>query len=205
MTAHLKKFCRQRLLIALALVCAGSYNAFGGAYMLAKANFAQYLLEHSWQKARHLNHSSAEKPWPWADTEPVAKLAISRLGWSALVLKGTTGEALAFGPGHLTSSAHPGNQGNSVIAGHRDSHFNVLKSVQVGEYLSVERLLGGTVRFRVSEIKVVDERDVSVVADQGFTQLTLVTCYPVESLSAGGSQRLVIVANLIKQEKPKYI
>ena len=45
---------------------------------------------------------------------------------------------MAFGPGHLSASSLPGQPGNSVIAGHRDTHFNFLQYVEVGESLVIE-------------------------------------------------------------------
>ena len=68
-----------------------------------------------------------EKPWGWADMHPVGHISIPSVGLSSIVLDNISGEALAFGPGHLSNSATPGKSGNIVIAGHRDSFFRSLK------------------------------------------------------------------------------
>ena len=52
-----------------------------------------------------------------------------------IVLAGGSGRTLAFGPGHLSASAMPGQVGNMIIAGHRDTHFQFLQKVEVGELL----------------------------------------------------------------------
>ena len=81
-----------------------------GATIYAKAILAQILLE------RAFDHSLAAgrpvKAWSWADTWPVARLEVPRLGASAIVLKGGSGEALAFGPGLLDGTPAPGEPGH---------------------------------------------------------------------------------------------
>ena len=77
-------------------------------------------------------------PWPWADTWPVARLKSASREVDLIVLAGGSGRTLAFGPGHLSASAMPGEIGNTVIAGHRDTHFRFLRGVEKGELLSIE-------------------------------------------------------------------
>ena len=98
-----------------------------GTYIHAKALLAQVLLEAAWLETRH--GIKEVKPWPWADTWPVSRLSVPSLGVSRIVLAGASGQSLAFGPGHLFSSAEPGEQGNVIIAGHRDTHFTFIKNI----------------------------------------------------------------------------
>jgi hypothetical protein len=72
------------------------------------------------------------KPWPWADTWPVARLRMQHPSVDLIVLAGAYGRTLAFGPGHVTSSALPGQEGTVMLTGHRDTHFRFLKDVQTG-------------------------------------------------------------------------
>ena len=87
---------------------------------------------------------SAAKPWPWADTHPVARLVAPAQDADVLVLAGASGRTLAFGPGHLDGSAQPGDRGNAVITAHRDTHFRFLRAIAPGDELVVERADGGT-------------------------------------------------------------
>jgi sortase A len=126
----------------------------------------------------------------------VAKLSVPRLGIDCYVLAGADGSALAFGPGHVAKTALPGEQGNSVIGGHRDTHLAFLKNVKPGDTLIVERPDGVRVSYRAASSEVVDRRDVWVMEQAGPARLTLVTCYPFDALRAGGRQRYVLLAFL---------
>ena len=70
-----------------------------GAYIHAKALLAQVLLQRAFDETIATGHPT--KPWSWADTWPVARIEVKRIGASAIVLAGSSGQALAFGPGHV--------------------------------------------------------------------------------------------------------
>ena len=93
---------RRRLVITCALFIAAVIPAADAAYLMAKATLAQYLIANAWQQttesSAHQNNLNI-KPWPWADTHPVARLRISALGLDTWVLNGASGTSLAFGPG----------------------------------------------------------------------------------------------------------
>ena len=114
-------------------------------------------------------------PGPWRGS--------GRLGGAIdLVLAGGSGRTLAFGPGHLRASAMPEHSGNTVIAGHRDTHFNFLQRLAVGEPLAVETVDGESHLYQVIDIDVVDSRRSSLLLDTEESMLSLVTCYPFDAL-----------------------
>src|SRR6201990_3750506 len=80
-----------------------------GAYIHAKALLAQVLLERAFDQTIATGH--ATKPWSWADTWPVARIEVKRIGARALVLSGSSGQALAFGPGHVETTPDAGARG----------------------------------------------------------------------------------------------
>ena len=108
---------------------------------------------------------------------PLADLSIPRVGLSAVVLHGSDDVTLRRGPGHLENTALPGEPGNAVIAGHRDTFFRRLRHVAVGDDVFVDTP-EGSVRYRVTTLRVVNPRDLSVLAATEDTVLTLITCYP---------------------------
>ena len=61
-----------------------------------KAELAQYLLERSWRET--LAGDTDARPWPWADTRAIGVLEVPRLGLREIVLEGSSGRNLAFGP-----------------------------------------------------------------------------------------------------------
>ena len=67
----------------------------------------------------------------------------------AIVLAGSSGQALAFGPGHVERTADAGERGVAIYSAHRDTHFAFLKNVVIGDAIDVTRQDGRTFRYRV--------------------------------------------------------
>ena len=101
-------------------------------YIHAKAWLAQILLEQAWNKIQQ--GETQVKPWPWADTWPVARLQVPSLNIDLFILAGDSARNLAFGPGHNFASAQPGEVGNSIISAHRDTHFSFFKTAERKRY-----------------------------------------------------------------------
>jgi len=184
-----------RSIVLACLLCLGFWQLGQGAYIPAKAWLAQELMQRAWLRA--VGDDNRQAPWPWADTWPVARLQARSGEIDLIVLAGGSGRTLAFGPGHLSASALPGEAGNSVIAGHRDTHFSFLRELEVGESLVVERIGGRRYLYRIISIDVVDSRRGSLVLDTDDAILSLVTCYPFDAVQAGGPLRYVVTARKI--------
>ena len=181
--------------VVACLLCLGFWQLGQGAYIPAKAWVAQELMQRAWN--RGAEGSAQPAPWPWADTWPVARLVARAGDVDLIVLAGGSGRTLAFGPGHLSASAIPGDTGNSVIAGHRDTHFSFLKNLDVGETLMIETISGRRHVFEVVGTDVVDARRGSLVLDTEEPVLSLVTCYPFGATDPGGPLRYVVTARKI--------
>jgi len=107
----------------------------------------------------------------------LAELSIPRLHLSAVVLHGSDAHTLRRGPGHLENTALPGESGNAVIAGHRDTFFRPLRDIQVGDDVFVDTRQG-RFQYRVTSLRVVKPHDLSVLNPTEDAVLTLITCYP---------------------------
>ena len=86
---------------------------------------------------------------------------------------------------------------NSVIAGHRDTHFSFLRDIEMGDMLVIERFSGRKHLYKVIGIDVVDSRRGSLLLDTDVSILSLVTCYPFDADEAGGPLRYVVTARQI--------
>jgi sortase A len=181
--------------LVAALLVAGVWQLGRGAYIHIKAEVAQVLLRHAW--VRTLAGEREAKPWPWADTWPVARLSVPGRNIDLFVLAGANGRTIAFGPGHVFGTRLPGEAGNSAIGGHRDTHLAFLRDVSLGEEIVVERRDGAKRRYRVDWIQVLDKKETWVLKDEGPTRLTLITCYPFDAMRAGGSERYVLTARVV--------
>ena len=116
---------------ALVLLVVGLVLCGQALWIHAKARLAQFLLEGAFVETLASGHPV--KPWTWADTWPVARIEIVRLSASAVVLAGSSGQALAFGPGHVARTPRAGEPGTAVYSGHRDTHFAFLADVRPGD------------------------------------------------------------------------
>ena len=181
-----------------ALAAAGIFLAAIGVWQVAEALFipakaavAQVLLHRAWD--RTLAGEDRAKPWPWADTWPVARLKLPSVGSDLIVLAGASGQALAFGPGHVAGTAVPGHRGLSMIGGHRDTHLKVLAELAPGSRVEIQRPDGETRTYRVEATSIADARQpwtAPVEADR----LVLVTCYPFDAVIPGGPLRYLVHA-----------
>ncbi|MCL1090897.1 class GN sortase [Shewanella profunda] len=192
---------RRILLVGLLLL--GGTLLGKGLYMQAKAHFAQYLIEQAWTKT--LADGKSHKPWSWADTYPVAKLSIYQSNKfthfdeiaandSLYVLAGASGRNLAFGPSLVLSSASAGQIGNTVIAGHRDTHFAILNGMAVGRKISLQTASGKDILYQVVATQVVHESQTEFMAPSEDERLTLITCYPFGEIQGGAELRFVVQA-----------
>ena len=163
-----------------------------GTRIYLKAILAQILLQNAWNQTR--SGGTNVKPWPWAEMHPVARLQVPTYNEDIIVLAGTTGKSLAFGPGHVVSSAAPGTDDNVAIAAHRDTHFAFLEHITPGEFVFLETPDGVRHRYQVSQIDILHQSETEVMAKNGVKQLTLITCYPFHAITPGGPMRYVVRA-----------
>ena len=165
-------------------------------YMPAKAALAQVLLERAW--ARVEAGETDAKPWPWADMSPLAEIEVPRLGERAIVLEGASGQAMAFGPGHMPNTPAIGAHGTSIVAAHRDTQFAMLKDVKTGDLVTATTRQG-RVSFRVVAMHVVKANASGIdPADPGPTgaRLALVTCWPFDGVLHSPWRYVVIAERL---------
>jgi sortase A len=184
-------------LVAL-LAGVGAWHAGHGVFIHVKARVAQHLLHRAW--ARALAGETSVRPWPWADTWPVARLRVPAHGVDLIVLDGVSGRTLAFGPGHAWRSARPGAPGTAIISGHRDTHFRFLQHIRPGDEILVDTPGRPTARFVVTDTAVVDSRTAVVRGADGEAGLVLLTCYPFEALRAGGPLRWAVTARALPDD-----
>lgn len=182
-------------MVATALLLSGAAAIGRGSWIFLKARVAQVLLRTAWQ--RTAAGAKNVRPWPWADTSPVARISFARSQEQLIVLAGASGRTMTWAPGHLDGTAMPGESGNCVISAHRDTHFATLRDLVPGDRIRVERADGRAFLYSVEGAQVVTARDTWVAGPRGSATLTLVTCYPFDAIAAGGPQRYVVTARLV--------
>lgn len=121
-------------------------------------------------------------------------LSIPKISLEAVVVEGTTRRALLRGPGHIKETPQPGEAGNAVITGHRDTFFRHIYELDRGDTVNVVRD-GREYRYEVTGKKVVKPTDVSVLKPTSDSRLTLITCYPTYFIGPA-PERLVVFTKL---------
>src|ERR1051326_7491654 len=121
--------------------------------------------------------STAAESVDLSEGDAIGKLEIPELEMSVIVLQGVMEETLRIGAGHVPGTPLPGADGNSAIAGHRDTFFRKLQRIRAGDriqFLTVR----GTAQYVVESTEIVEPADTRVMESRGRPELTLISCYP---------------------------
>jgi sortase A len=176
---------RHRRYFPVFLMCVGVGLLLYVGIEYARMHFEQRSLAHQWAEQQ----SSSAQP-----TAGLTRLTIPKINFEAIVVEGTTTRDLLLGPGHITSTAEPGENGNAVITAHRDTFFRHIYELNRGDVILVKRN-GHAYRYEVTGKKVVDPRDISVTNPSADKQLTLITCYPTYFIGPA-PKRLVVFSKM---------
>lgn len=155
--------------------------AFGYcAFLLGRAQYDQaegkWALEHS-LPGDPMTAGLSARPPDSAEGGLVGRIDIPRLDLSAVVFEGTSDDTLARGVGHLSGSASPGERGNLVLAGHRDTFFRELRNIREGDAVTIMGL-HGKFQYQVESTAIVEPHQTEVLKPGDGATLTLITCYP---------------------------
>jgi sortase A len=104
----------------------------------------------------------------------VGRIEIPRLKLSAVIFEGTDDGTLDRGVGHLAGTATPGESGNLVLAGHRDTFFRPLKKIREGDEIDVTGPEGVS-RYKVEFTQIVGPEATEVLRSTGGATLTLLS------------------------------
>ncbi len=125
---------------------------------------------------------------------PIAVLLVPRIALEVPVFEGTDELTLNRGTGHIVGTAHPGEEGNIGISGHRDGFFRGLKDVRLGDSV-VLTTTEGSFPYVVDNIEIVNPDEVRVLRTRAVPAITLTTCYPFYFIGAA-PQRYVVQGSL---------
>ncbi len=188
-------------LLATFLAGAGAVLVGQAAYIHAKAQLAQILLKRAFLAS--IGTGQPVKPWSWADTWPAARIRVPRLDAEAIVLAGSSGQALAFGPAHLERTPPPGNPGTTVYAAHRDTHFRFLEHLVPGDALEILDAAGARHAYAVTHTSIVDWNASGIDPAATGHNLVLATCWPFASRTPGPLRYLVHARPIPPTDTPR--
>ncbi len=179
------------LMLFAAIIVGGLGLTAKALYIPVKAELAQILLARAFEDS--LEQGTPVKPWSWADTAPMARVTVSRLGVSEVVLSGGSGEAMAFGPTAVLDDAA---RNVTVLAAHRDTHFEFVQKLRAGDEITLERIDGTSEQYAVRAFETV-RWDEFGVPDHNTGLLALTTCYPFDTDTPGPLRRIAWAQRII--------
>ncbi len=185
-------------------------------FILVGASFIGYGLYEKWTMDRKTeaalqdamaitkdNQDKMESPKKERPTKPedfnpaigdvVGVLQIPRFEAQLPIVEGTDPDELEKGVGHFLGSSYPGELGQIVLSGHRDTVFLRLGELELGDKFVVS-LPYGDFMYEIYDTKIVDKDDTTIITLQKETEeLILTTCYPF-TLTGRAPERYIVYA-----------
>ena len=169
------------------------------AFLWGRAQYDQaegnWALEHTLPGDPITVAGPSRRPPYNAEGSLVGRIDIPRLDLSVVVFEGTSDGTLARGVGHLTGSAGPGERGNLVLAGHRDTFFRELRNIRQGDEVNI---MGpkGEFEYQVESTAIVEPDQTEVLKPSDGATLTLITCYPFRYIG-NAPERFIVRATKV--------
>jgi sortase A len=133
--------------------------------------------------------------------DAIARMEIPAIGVSDYIVEGTDTGDLRKGPGHYPETPLPGEPGTSAIAGHRTTYgapFRDIDDLKPRQVIRVD-MPDGTFVYRVEEVRIVDDSDLSVLEPVGHRRLMLSACHPLYS----AAERVIVFARQVRRESSR--
>lgn len=158
------------------------------------AELEQYVPANLQTALRNQVAQSIEIRRPEITAEDAEILYIDKLRIDQTIVPGADEEALKQGVGRVLNGARPGDAtGNVVLAAHNDVYselFSELDALEIGDRFVVQTRTK-TYEYEVISTKIVAPDEVSVMDDQGYPSVTLITCITRRTVN---DSRLVVLA-----------
>jgi Ca-activated chloride channel family protein len=168
-------------------------QVYAGCQLSQRLESPRSLIRRRWVRALEGSERSVAEPTSPRAGEVLGRIEIPRLRLCQVILEGTDEKTLKRGPGHIESTAFPGQAGNIGIAAHRDIHFRALKDIRAGDEIRVITPRQ-TDSYLVESTRIVGPDEVELLDPDFGPGLTLVTCFPFYYI--GNAPRRFIVRAL---------
>jgi LPXTG-site transpeptidase (sortase) family protein len=185
-----------RVLLPLLAIAAGATLLFYVASQYWVMYSEQRHLAREWEQQQQRPAQQVK-----VTNDGLTRLFIPKINLSAVVVEGTNHKSLLLGPGHIKGTPAPGETGNSVVTGHRDTFFRHIYELSKGDLVTVQRN-GRSFNYEVTGKQVVQPTDVSVLDPSSDARLTLITCYPTYFIGPA-PERLVVFTRRADDKEAK--
>lgn len=139
--------------------------------------------------------SLTDLPGPLINRPAGTKLGIlvfdSIDGRKVPIIEGAEPKQLKEGAGHHEDMAYPGQSGNCLIFGHRNTVFRDFDRLKIGDTIQVQTEYGIFI-YTIEDMQVVEPLDPLMFKGYDEPYLTLVTCYPFHFVGAAPKRYAVV-------------
>ena len=154
------------------LLAAGLFGLAYAGYVIADAHAYQAI-----EQSKFEGVSPREQRPPVIEGSAIGEIEVPRLGLKAIFVQGDSPRVLRRAVGHISGTALPGELGNIVLTGHRDSFFRPLRNIRQGDAITL-KTPDGDFQYQVESTAVVLPNDIQVLQPSSEQTLTLITCFP---------------------------
>lgn len=127
-------------------------------------------------------------------------IEIPKINVSAAILEGTDDSALKYAVGHYPGTVQPGEDGNSVLLGHRNyvygHFFRKLDKLEAGDRVVIKKD-ENIYTYVIYESFVVKPEDTWVLDKTSDSIITMITCTPIGTYT----DRLVVRGELLEEKE----
>lgn len=198
--AQLSSIGRRSLRVGYYLLLASGVFALSySGYVAAESRAFQQLEARKYQQA-----SPLLEPHTLEEGEVMGEIEVPRLGIHAIVLHGGSPAQLRHAVGHIVKTALPGEPGNVVLAGHRDTFFRPLRDIRVGDEIRFTTR-ARQFEYRVQSIEVVEPTEIRVLQTTTGHDLTLLTCFPFRYVGPAPNRFVVHAHEISESASPATI
>jgi len=198
--AQLSSIGRRSLRVGYYLLfVSGVFALSYSGYVAAESQAFQQLEAKAYQQAGPLL-----EPHTLEEGEVMGEIDVPRLGIRAIVLHGDSPAQLRHAVGHIVKTALPGEPGNVVLAGHRDTFFRPLRDIRVGDEIRLKTRVR-QFEYRVQSIEVVEPTEIRVLQTSTSHELTLLTCFPFRYVGPAPKRFVVHAHEISRSASPSTI
>ena len=135
-----------------------------------------------------------------ADPRIIGELEIPRIGLDVMVREGIDDGTLRKAAGHVPSTGFPGQPGDFMVLGHRDTFFRPLHAIEPGDLVRMRTRRGHFI-YRIDSVVVVDVKGLRLIQMASRDGITLITCFPFDYVGPA-PRRLVARGSLMEELAP---
>lgn len=187
------------LLLGILIILYAGWNLFKQTYLIGNTLFTKPQVNIQENKFV-INNGLMQRPKIGAQ---FGKVLMPTIKLDYPLYHGDDDEELAKGIGHDPGTTLPGENGNVVIDGHRDTVFRNLGDVKIGDIITIETSYG-TFNYKAAKTRIVNEDDRTVIVRSDKEMLTIYTCYPFNYIGHA-PKRYVLTADFVDSTQNKEL